>query len=821
MNSLVQDLRYALRTLAKRPGFTAVIVLTLALGIGANTAIFSVLNAVVLRPLPFPEPDRLVMIWESAEDNGMPQAPVAYAYSEDWRQQNDVFEGIAAINRSRFTLAGVDHPERILAARVSAEFFPLLGVEAAVGRTFSSEDDRVGAQETVVLSDGLWRRRFGGSPDVIGRSLTLNETEHVIIGVLPSGFDFPDMLSGAELWTPVKAERPVFVSSRGGHAFRTIARLKPGVTQEQARADMENVAARLAEAYPEFNAGWGLRIVPLHERVVGQVRPLLLMLLGAVVLVLLIACANVGSMLLARSEGRDREFAIRGALGAGRLRLVRQLLTESVLLGLLGGIFGLLLAVWGIDALSGLIPQGLPRSDDIGVDSRVLSFALALTLCASLIFGLLPAMYASPSNLPASLKEGRRATPGGWQRRRLLGAIIVSEIALALVLLVGAGLLMRSFHRLNSVDLGFDPGNILTFGLWLPETMELSDAQRSELYGQVLERVGALPGVRSACANLGLPLTNFRSTQVFRIPDRPKPTAAGEWMARLGTINADYFSTLGIPLLRGRPFTDQDTRGRPGVMIINDTMVQRFWPHSDPLGQRIEFPSEDDDEGPDSFEIVGVVADSREAILDAPQPYMYVPFRQKTFNIMAFALRTAGDPSSLVGAVRAAVAMVTRQEAPTRFRSLEEYIGNSTAQRRFATVLLNLYAAVAVALAAVGIYGVLSYSVAQRTHEIGVRMAIGAQGGDVLRSVLKRALTLTGTGVCVGLLLALASTRVLSSMLYEISAADPAAFVGACALLAAVALLACYIPARRATKVDRSWRCDASEIRMEVTGCWC
>jgi putative ABC transport system permease protein len=799
---LLQDLRYAVRTLAKNPGFTAVVVATLALGIGANTAIFSVLNAVVLRPLPFPEPDRLVMIWESAEDNGMPQAPVAYAYSEDWRQQNDVFEGIAGIQPTRFTLMGADHPEQVQGARVSAKFFPLLGVEAAVGRTFLPDDDRVGAQETVVLSDGLWRRRFGASPDVIGQTLTLARTEHVVVGVLPPEFDFPDMVSGAEVWTPATAERPVFLSSRSGHRFLTLARLKPGVTHEQALANMEGIAAGLVEVYPESNAGWEVRIVSLHERVVGKVRPLLLMLLGAVVLVLLIACANVGSMLLARSESRAREFAVRGALGAGRLRLAQQLLTESVVLSLLGGIFGVLLAMWSVAALASVIPRGLPRSDDIGVDWRVLAFALALTLCASLIFGLFPAMYASPSNLPASLKEGRRATPAGRQRRRLQGAIIVAEMALALVLLVGAGLLMRSFHRLASVDLGFDPGNILTFRLSLLPTMELSGAQRSEMYGQVLERVEALPGVRSACANLGLPLTDFGSEWTFRIPSRPKPTVARDWMAQVGTINADYFNALGIPLLRGRPFTEQDTRDSLGVMIINDAMAQRFWPHSDPLGDRLELLGTYDDKNPNSHEIVGVVANSREAILEEPQPYMYVPFRQRHFNAMAFGLRTTGNPASMVNAVRGAVASVAKQAVATRFCTLEQYIAKTVAERRFATVLLSAYAAVAVALAAVGIYGVLSYLVAQRTHEIGVRMAIGAQWGDVLRSVLKRGLALTGTGVCVGLLLALASTRVLSSMLYEVSATDPTTFVGVCLLLAVVALSACYIPARRATKVD-------------------
>ncbi|UCC30367.1 MAG: ABC transporter permease [Phycisphaerales bacterium] len=800
MSALFQDLRCAVRMLAKKPGFTAVVVATLALGIGANTAIFSVLNAVVLQPLPFPDPDRLVMIWDSEGDHGMPQAPAAYAYSEEWRQQNKMFDGIAVINATGVTLTGVDQPERIRGARVSAEFFPLLGVRAAVGRTFLPEDDRVGAQETVLLSDGLWRRRFGASPDVIGSTLTLSGTKHIVVGVLPSDFSFPDMVAGAEVWIPARPERPVFLSSRAGHCFRTLARLKPGVTREQALANMEGVAARLAESYPELNTGWRLWMTPLHERVVGRVRPLLLMLMGAVVLVLLIACANVGSMLLARTESRGKEFAVRGALGASRLRLVRQLLTEGVVLGLLGGSFGLLLAVWGIDSLVGLIPRGLPRSNDIGLDWRVLAFAMALSLCASLIFGLFPAVFASPSNLPESLKQGRRATPA--ERRRLHGTIVVSEVALALVLLIGGGLLMRSLHRLNSVELGFDPDNLLTFQLSLPDTMGLSDTQQSELYGEVLERVEALPGVRSACASLFLPLTGYAWERNFRIPSRPAPTMTQEWTTHLGIVSRDYFDTLGIPLLRGRHFTEKDMRDRPGMLIINSAMAQRFWPDSDPLGQRLEFPSEDANGDPDSYEIVGVVADSRETITDPPPAYMYVPFRQHKLDWMAFALRTSGDPESLVGAVRSEVASVTRQAAPARFFTLEQYIGQSVAQRRFAAILLSLYAAVAVALAAVGIYGVLSYSVARRTHEIGVRMAVGAQRSDVLRSVLKRGLALTAIGLGIGLAASLASTRVLSHLLYDVTATDPATFVGVSVLLAAVALLACYIPARRATKVD-------------------
>jgi putative ABC transport system permease protein len=799
MESVYRDIRYAFQSLGREPGFTAAVVITLALGIGANTAIFSALHAVVLKPLPFDDPDRLVMVWDSVMEESRQDYRVTLPNFEDWREQNTVFEMIAAFRGSGFTLMGVDEPELISGASVSADFFRLVGVEAALGRTFLPEEDRAGGPEVAVLSDGLWRRKFGADPELIGRTVNLDGTAYTVVGVLPPNFDFPVEISGAQVWTPVSLVMP-FAVKRGVHTFLTVARLKPGITRKQAQAEMDTIARRLEEQYPETNEELGAYVMFLHDHLVGQARPILLMLLGAVALVLLIACANVANMLLARFESRRREFAVRGALGAGRLRLIRQLLTESLLLGLLGGAFGVLLAAWGIEALAAMIPADMPRSDEIGLNGFVLFFAFALALCASLLFGLLPALHAAPSNLPASLKGGGRDGSGGG-RRRLRGAIVVSEIALALVLLIGAGLLFRSLHRLMSVDPGFNPENVLTFGVWLPDSQDFNADRRAQVYAQVLERVGTLPSVLSAGAITTLPLTTSNLSLGFQIQGRPSQDPSEGYVARYGSVSTDYFQTIGMSLVRGRWFTEHDTRGRPGVMIINEAMARRFWPAEDPFGQRVKIKPRDDSD-PEDFEIVGIVSDIRESILDEPVPYMYVPMRQQTWHLMAFALRTAGDPASLIGAVRREVAAVTRKAAPSRVGSLEQHLDEAWATRRFTTILLSLYSAVALILAALGIYGVLSYSVAQRTHEIGVRMAVGAQRRDILAFVLKRGLALTAGGVAIGLIAAAAGSHVLTSLLFETSAVDPATFAGVSLLLVAVATIACNIPARRATRVD-------------------
>ncbi len=718
---------------------------------------------------------------------------------EDWREQNTVFEQMAAFQRRDFTLTGVDEPERIRGASISADFFNLLGVEAALGRTFLSEEDRAGAPEVAVLSDGLWRRTFGADPGLIGRTVALDGTAYTVVGVLPPGFDFPLQLSGAQVWTPVSLQ-VLFAGKRYAHGFMTLARLKPGIALEQAQAEMDAIARRLEAQYPESNEGLGAHVVSLHDHLVGEARPVLLMLLGAVALVLLIACANVANMLLARSEGRRREFAVRGALGAGRPRLIRHLLAESLLLSLLGGAFGVLLATWGIETLAAMIPAEMPRCDEIGLDGRVFSFALLVALAAGLAFGLLPALHAAPSNLPVGLKAGGRDGTGGGGRR-LRGAIVVSEIALALVLLIGAGLLLRSLHRLMGVDAGFNPQNLLTFGLTLPDSPTLDADKRLAVYTQVLERTRALPGVLSAGANTTIPLTGTMLDRSFRIQRRSTPDTSERYAARFGSASTDYFRTIGMSLTRGRWFTEHDTRGKVGVMIINETMARQFWRGKDPLGHRLELGKQDDGD-PDHYEIVGIVADIRQSILDRPVPYMYVPMRQQTWPWMSFALRTAGDPASQIGAVRRAVAAVTRDAAPHSLMSLEQHLDETWATRRFATILLSLYSAIALILAAVGIYGVLSYSFTQRTREIGVRIAVGAQHKDVLASVLRRGLAMVAGGIKIGLIGAAAGTRVLASLLFETSTVDAATFLILPLILLGVSLLACYIPARRATRVD-------------------
>jgi len=801
MSVLFQDLRYAVRMFAKRPGFVAVVIFTLALGIGANTAIFSVLNAVVLRPLALEDPDRLLMVWESAPELGHEQMHVAYANFEDWREQNQVFEGFAAFGGQTCTLTGVGGPERIKSALVSADFFPLLRVQAALGRTFVTEDEQPGTNEVVLLSDGLWRRRFGADLEVVGRPIILSGLVHTVIGVLPPGFDLPLSVAGAEVWRPITLVTPTFLTSRGAHSFQTLARLKPGVTREQARVAMETIAARLQQKYPETNAEWGVSLVALHEQVVGEVRPLLLLLLGSVVLVLLVACMNVSNMLLARSEDRRREFAVRGALGASRSRQVRQLLTESVLLGVLGGVLGLLTAFWAVDALAALVPEGVPRADGIDVDGRVVTFAIGLSLVSCLVFGLVPALRTTPSNLPVTLKEGQRGRSVGTAHSRWCGGLIISEVAVAFVLLIGAGLLTRSLGRLLNEDLGFDPDNVLTFELSLPSATDLDADRKVELYRQILERLEALPSVRSASTNASLPLTG-RIGLRFSIPGRPEPSAPEGLVALYGSISSNYFEAMGIPLVRGRSFTDLDVRGQPGVAIINNAMARRFWPGEDPLGQRLKTRGLGKEAGPETFEIVGIVGDTRESIFDEPGPYMYVPFGQQTCDFASFAVRTEGDPLRLAGAVRREVAALTQETAPYAFKTLQQHLAATVAQRRFTMILLGMYAAAALLLASIGIYGVVSHTMSRRTHEIGIRMVVGAQRADVLRLVIKQGLTLVAVGIGIGFLTALASTRVLSSMLYKIGAADPVTFCTVSLALTCVALLACYLPARRATKVD-------------------
>ncbi|MGB2987852.1 MAG: ABC transporter permease [Phycisphaerae bacterium] len=800
MRALLQDLRYAFRMLANRPGFTTVVIITLALGIGANTAIFSVVNAVVLRPLPFEKPRDLVVVLEM-EGGQAEESAVSYPNFQDWRSQNHVFEDIAVFRGHSFTLTSLDDAKRVTGARVSSGFFPLLRVEPLAGRTFEPEDDLPGAENVAVVSNSFWRSHLGEDRSAVGETLTLDGDTFTLVGVLPSGFKFPIALTDAEIWQPVALDADFF-EKRGLHLTRAIARLKPDTSLAQAQSEMDTIASGLEQQFPDSNRGWGVKLASLHEQVVGEVRPAAMVLLGAVGMVLLIACANVANLLLTRSSTRAREFGIRAALGAGRTRIIRQLLTESLVLSAVGGAVGLVLGLWGTTALGSLLPADVPRSHEVGFDGYVLGFALILSVLTGLLFGLAPAIHGSRTNLHESVKQGtRRVTASGGHRLR--SALVVSEIAIALVLLIGAGLLMRSFQRLLTADLGFDPRDMLTFRMSVPFSGYSNPGERAELYRQIVERTSQLPGVESASATSTLPLSGSAVELTFGIEGRPVPPGGEEYAARFNSVSPQYFHTTRIPLLRGRLPNEQDCAGSAGVIVVNERLASRYWPDDDPLGKRIISPIRFGDEDPRSFEIIGVVGNVRHWSVDAEGiPTIYLAYTQQTWPFTSFVLKTNVPPETLIGAVRAEVSAITATEAAYRFRTMDQYIAKSVSSRRTPMLLLALFAGTALILAAIGIYGVISYSVTQRTHEIGVRVTLGAQPLEVTRLILKQGLTVTALGLGIGVAVSLAAARTLSSQLYEIGTMDPITLVAVPLLLAIVALTACYIPARRATKVD-------------------
>ncbi|MBA3442415.1 MAG: ABC transporter permease [Pyrinomonadaceae bacterium] len=793
MGRLLQDVRYGLRMLLKKPGFTVVAVLTLALGIGANTAVFSVVNAVLLRPLPFAEPERLVRLQETSVRAGE-NVQVSPPNFIDWQHQSQVFEQIAAYHGQGFTLTGADEPERLLGVRASAGFFPMLGVKPFLGRLFSIDEDRAGHEQVVVLSYGFWQRRFGADPDIVGKALTLDGKSYRVMGVMAEGFHYPRDETLA-LWTPLA---PDSNPSRGSHYLTVLARLKQSVTLAQAQAEMDVIARRLEQQYPDSNAGNNVIIEPLHERTVGEVRPALLVLLGAVGFVLLIACANVANLQLARAAARRKEIAVRTALGASRLRVIRQLLTESVLLSLLGGSLGLLFALWGVDVLVSLSPANLPRVEEINVDPSVLGFTLAVSLLTGTLFGLAPALRASKVDLSESLKEGGRRGMEGARHGRLRGLLVISEIALSLVLLVGAGLLVKSFLRLLNVDAGFNPRNVLTTGVALPKAKYAEDQQVAAFYRQLLERVEALPGVESSGVVSHLPLSGTEWTNSFTIEGRPPLPPGQDIFADLRWISPGYFQTMGMSLIKGRLFIERDTAKTPGVVIINRAMARRFFPDEEPLGKRLKIAYNYDM----VVEVVGVVGDVRPGLDTEPVPEMYVSYVQTPVRFLNLVVRSVGDPASMALAIRQQVLAVDREQPVSDIRTMEQVLAASIGGRRFNTLLLGVFAMLALMLAGVGIYGMMAYTVTQRTHEIGIRMALGAQDRDVLRLVIRQGMLLAALGVAVGLAGAFAVTRVMASLLYGVSATDPLTFVGVAMSLTVVALLACYIPARRATKVD-------------------
>jgi len=801
MESLMQDLRYAARMLVKTPAFAAVAVVTLALGIGANTAIFTVVNAALLRSLPYREPDRLVHLWETNQQQNIDQREASYPDYLDWKTQTQSLDSVAGYNAGGATLTERGAPEQIGAARVTSNFFDLLGVEPVLGRAFLPGEDRPGGERIAILSHGLWQRSFAGDPNVLGQSVTLNGNAYTIVGVLPARFQFAKA-GMTDVWLPLNPG-DWQVSRRYMHWLKVIGRLKPGVTREQAQDDMTVIGHRIEQENPQSHTATGIRVVSLHDEIVGPVKPLLLVLLGAVGFVLLIACANVANLLLARAAGRRKEVAIRAALGASRSRLIRQFLTEALVLALAGGAAGLLWAEWGVRLLVAAIPRSLinfmPYLEGLTIDFKVLGFTCAVTLLTGVVFGLAPALQSAKHSLQEAMTEGGRASAGST-RARLRALLVISEVALALVLLVGAGLMLASFMRLLKVDPGFDPNNLLTFQLTLPYKTYSDDHRAVAFHEQLLQRIEALPGVKSAATVSVLPLVGGNTGHFF-IEGQPRPAPGTEIEANIRTVSASYFRTMSIPLVKGRNFTEADRQGSPSVVMINRTLADLAFPDRDPIGQHITFTFT----GDTRWQIVGVAGDEKVVSLDArTTPIIYFAYLQDLERYMSVVARTASDPASLVGAIRREVQTLDPDLPLNSPATMEQVISNSQAAfvRRYPALLIGVFAMVALLLAAIGIYGVVSYSVTQRTHEIGIRMALGARRRDVLALVIRQGASLILAGVSTGVIAALALTRFLSSLLFGVSATDPATFAMLSAVLAAIGLLACYIPARRATKVD-------------------
>ncbi len=809
MHALLRDLRHGLRLLRRDAGFAAVAILTLALGIGANTAIFSVVDAVLLRPLPFPHPEQLVSLRESAPT--FPSMSVAYPDYLDWVKQNHVFSSLAAFQWDGYTLTGVGEPAAIPAGAVSASYFTTLGVPPLLGRTFSAADDQAGAGGTVVLSYKLWQQRFGGDRKWLGRAIDLDGQSYTIIGVMPPAFSGAfSQFAGNDvgLWVAIgrKAGLPAnkFLMNRGSHpGINGLARLRPGVTLAQARAAMDTIAQRLDRQYPDSNTGEGVNLMSLKERAVGDTRPALLALLAAVAFVLLIACANVANLQLARAATRRKEFAIRAALGAGRGRLIRHLLTESVALASLGGLLGLGLAAVLIALAPKILPAGVPRAAELGLDWRVLLFTLVLSLATGILFGLAPALHGPDRDLQGELKEGGRSSRGGVTGQRLRGVLVAAEAALSLVLLLGAGLLLRSFWRLSRVNPGFATRGVLTFSVGLPQTRYPKDAQIADFFHQALARIAALPGVAAAGAIQPLPLGGSDWENSFQLPDRPKFPPGQVPSAHFAMVTPDYFRAMRIPLLRGRYFTDADNAGAPLVAIIDRGFAAKYWPGRDAIGQRIAMDK-------DVLTVVGVVPHvmleglAGASLIDK-LPQMYVPHAQHANNFMSFVLRAApgfADPGKLLAPAKAAIAALDPDLPVYDVKTMSAIVSASLGENRLSLILVGLFAFLALVLAAVGIYGVMSYMVAQQSHDLGLRMALGAQRGDVLRLVLGQGLRLAAAGLLAGILAALALGKVLVRFLFGVRPTDPPTFVAIALVLLAVALLACYLPARRATTVD-------------------
>ncbi len=810
LETLWGDICFGVRMLRKNAGFTAVAVITLALGIGANTALFSVIDAVILRPLPFDSPERLVAVWETSLRLGASRTVLSYLNFVDWKEQNHVFERMAAFHTADFTLTGVEEPANLSGAVVSSDLFPLLRVTPRLGRDFLPTEDNPSTAKgrPVMLSYGLWSRRFGSDPHVIGRAINLDNQPYTIVGVMPQGFQYPIQSKPIELWTTILVDmittdqsKPI-TTQRGAHYLGAIARLKPHVSLQQARAELETLANAQAKQYPDTNKYRGATAEPELDRLVGDIRPALLILFRAVGCVLLIACVNVANLLLARATVRQKEIAIRSALGATRGRILRQILTESVLLSLLGGVLALLLTLWGTNGLLAMSPQNLPRLNGVHLSARVFAFTALVSLLTGLLFGVLPAIRVSMSGAAESLNEGgRSATSDSRRHSRLRTTLAAAEMALALVPLVGAGLLMQSFLRLQRVKLGFDPANVLTVNLGLPEA-RYTAAQQAAFFRQLLPRLQSLRGVRSVSAVYPLPLGDDQISISLEIDGRPVAKSE-QPSTNYRTAAPDYFRTMHIPLLRGRDFTERDDEKAPPVIIVNETFARRFFPNEDSLGKRIKPGLATLPTGAVMREIVGVVGDVKHHGLNSESgPEVYEPQNQMPFSELTLVIRGDNDPRSLISALREQVQALDKDLPLFDAKLFEEYLSASVAEPRFNTLLLTIFAAVALALAAVGLYGVMSYSVAQRTHEIGIRMALGAGRWNILRLVIGDGLLIIIFGIAFGLVGAGLATRLMAGLLFGVGSLDLPTFVGVALLLGLVALSACYVPARRATKVD-------------------
>jgi predicted permease len=796
VEDLWQDLQYGMRMMRKAPAFTSIAVVMLALGIGANAAIFSVVNGVLLQPLPYKDPQRLVTISNPTSENFV-----------ELRNQNQAFEGVAAFFMHTANLTGRGEPELLGGTLASANLFTLLGIEPRLGRSFLPEEEKIGNNRVVIISHRLWQRRFGSDQKIIGQTISLNDQPHTIVGVMPPGFQFPrkgDPTSGwfaseIDIYVPLALTPEQMDNRKPIFLFGVIARLKQQLSIEQARDEMTGLAARLEQKYPGSYRDRSIQLVTLHQFIVDRARLALLVLLGAVGFVLLIACTNVANLLLVRAAARQKEMAIRAALGAGRRRVIRQLLTESVLLAVLSGSLALLLAFWGVALLQAVIPEYLPRADEIGVDGSVFGFTLLISLLTGILFGAVPAFQSSKLRLSDALKEGGRGS-GGVSHNHLRNLLVISEVALALVLLVGAGLMLRSFIRLMSVDPGLDPQNVLAVDIRLPST-RYERPQQAAFFHQVLAQLRTVPGVQAAGAIYPLPLSGMDETVGFIIEGEP-PLATSERHSAAGRgTGPDYFKAQGIKLLKGRDFRESDGSEAPPVVVINEAMARQHWPNQDPVGRRISFNGRDGK--PVWWEIIGVVGSVRHIALDeALRPEIYIPFAQYPLSFMTLVIRTDGYPLKLVAAVRNQVQAVDKDQPISNINTMDALLARAVSQPRFNLLLLAIFAGLALLLAAVGIYGVMSYLVTQRTHEIGVRMALGAQTRDVIKLVVRQGMALTLTGVVIGLIAAFGLTRLIKNLLFGVSATDPVTFSMIAILLSGVALLACYLPARRATKVD-------------------